>query len=412
MRWNTVLRTLLCLKDSRILKCSFDEKGMICDVAISARRKPRCGRCGEKSSGYDRHVRTWRHLDLAGMICTLRATIRRVDCKDCGVVVEEVPWASHAAKVTYAFEDLTGYLAQRCDRTTISKLLRVSWVTVGNIIDRLVARKQKQRGDRLNGLRYIGVDELSYRRHHKYVTVVVDHERGEVVWVAEGKSAATLGRFFKELGPERCAALEAVTIDMSGAYIRAVSDASPEAQIIFDRFHVQRLAHEALDEVRREEVRGSSASQKSSLKGLRWVLHKSDWNLTHLEREKLENLPKTNEPIFRAHMLKESLVAILDRRQIHVAEAKLNEWIRWAWYCGLKPFEKLSRTILKHKEGILAYVRTRLNNGRTEGFNGKARTITRRSYGFHSVQNLIAMLFLCCGGITLIPPHIRPNLPT
>lgn len=409
MRLNTVLRTLLGLKGSRVTGCHFDADGLICEVALRRSRKPRCSGCGRRCATYDRHVRDWRHLDLAGMKVTLRAEIRRVNCHDCSVVVEEVPWASRGARCTLAFEELTGYLAQRCDRTTVANLLRVTWRTVGSIIERLVARKHDLRGDRLDGLRYIGVDELSYRRHHKYVTVVVDHERGEVVWAAEGKSAATLKRFFEALGAERCAQLEAVTIDMSKAFIRAVTEASPQAQVVFDRFHVQRLAHEALDEVRREEMRKTEKEDRKELKGLRWTLQKSGWNLGPLERERLANLPSINKRIYEAHLMKDSLAAILDRRQIHVATKKLHEWIRWTWYSGIKPFERLSRTILKHKDGILAYIRTRMNNGRVEGLNGKTRTITRRAYGFHSVQHLISMIYLCCGGITLSPPHQKPD---
>ena len=137
---------------------------------------------------------------------------------------------------------------------------------------------------------------------------------------------------------------------------------------------------------------------------------KNPWNLTRLERDKLESLQRANQPIFRAYLLKESLIAILDRRQVHVASAKLDEWLAWARRSRLKPFVKLAKTIAKHRDGILEYVRTRLNNGRTEGLNGKARTITRRAYGFHSASSLIAMLFLCCGGIQAHPAHIFPFL--
>jgi transposase len=349
-------------------------------------------------------------LDLAGVKALICAEVRRVECPSCAVTVEEVPWAACGSRFTYLFEEHVGYLVQRCDRTTVATMLRTTWRTVGAVIDRVVQRKQELRGDRLANLRIIGVDELSYRRHHKYVTVVVDHERGEVVWAAEGKSAATLKRFFEALGAEGCAKLEAVTIDMSKAFIRAVTDASPKAQIIFDRFHVQRLGHEALDEVRRDEMRKAAKVDRSQMKGLRWTLQKSAWNLSSIDREKLELLPTINQNIYKAHLMKDALSAILDRRQIHVATEKLHEWIRWVWYSGIKPFERLARTILEHKAGILAYIHTKLSNGRVEGLNGKIRTITRRAYGFHSVQNLISMIFLCCGGITLAPPHHRPQL--
>jgi transposase len=322
--------------------------------------------------------------------------------------VEHVPWAEPGARFTLPMEEHVAYHAQRTDRTTAMQLLRVAWRTVGSIVRRVVGRHRDRTGDPLEGLRFIGVDELSYRRHHEYITTVVDHERGVVVWAGEGKSAETLNAFFKALGPERTAKLEAVTIDMSGAYIKAVTEASPQARIIFDRFHVQRLAHDALDEVRREEVREAAPEDKQALKRTRWALQKNPWNLRDFERQKLSLLQLANKRIYRAYLLKEALLAVLDRRQVNVAEEKLGEWVSWARHSKLKPFVKLACTIDKHRKGILAYVQMRLTNAVVEGLNGKARTITRRSFGFHSPASLIAMLFLCCGGIEAHPSHIFP----
>ena len=339
----------------------------------------------------------------------LRYEIRRVSCPCCGVKVEHVPWAATGSHFTLPFEEHAAYLAQQCSKTTVTKLTRVAWRTVGTIIRRVVQRHQDVAGDRLDDLRLIGVDEISYRRHHKYITVVVDHERGEIVWAREGKSAATLKRFFDDLGPDRSARLEAVTLDLSAAYIKAVTEASPQARLIFDRFHVQRLAHDALDEVRREEVRRAVGEDKDELKRTRWPLQKNPWNLLGFEREKLAKLQRVNKPIYRAYLLKESLLAILDARQVHVARRKLIEWIGWARRSRLRAFIRLSKTIAKRSEGILAYVHTGSNNGRVEGLNGKARTITRRSYGFHSASALIAMLFLCCSDVQVSPAHVRPG---
>ncbi len=161
--------------------------------------------------------------------------------------------------------------------------------------------------DVLDGLRFIGVDELSYRRHHEYVTVVVDHERGAVVWAREGKDAATLSAFFQELGNE----LEAVTLDLSAAYIKAVTGASPEARLIFDRFHVQRLAHDALDQVRRQQWRAADADDRDAIKGTRFVLQKNPWNLSDVEQGKLTDVQRTNRPLYRAYLLKETLAGPL-----------------------------------------------------------------------------------------------------
>lgn len=408
MRIETLLRELLALEYTRVVNCEFDDQGLVVGVAPTW-RKPRCSGCGHTCPSYDRaRARRWRHLDLAGMKFVLRYGTRRVDCPRCGVVVEYVPWADVGSWFTRPFEDQVGYLAQRSDKTSVSALMRVAWKTVGDIIRRVVKRHGSDR--LLEGLTHIGVDELSYRRHHEYVTVVVDHVRGHVVWARKGKNADTLKAFFEQLGPTRASKLAAVTIDMSGAYIKAVTEAAPHVEIIFDRFHVQRLAHDALDQVRRAEVRElPTPAARKPLKGLRWVLHKNAWNLTRLERDKLSALPRANRRLLRAYLLKESLAAILDGKQVHVARRKLGEWIRWARRSRLAPFHRLAATIQTYEAGILAYVRSRLSNGRTEGLNSKIRTITRRSYGLHSASALIALLKLCCSGIRLDPVTARPK---
>jgi transposase len=393
---------ILGVKHTKVTAVSVDAEGIVADVAPTS-RIARCSGCHCRVRKVkDRRQRYWRHLDLAGMRFKVRYAIRRVACHRCGVCVELVPWAEPDSFFTHDFEEQVAYLAQNTDKTTIVNTMRVAWRTVGAIAARGVDRYR--RGDPLDGLTHIGVDELSFRKHHAYVTVVIDHVKERVVWVRPGKSAETLGEFFKDLGPERCQKVESVTMDMSKAYIAAVKAAVPEVQMIFDRFHVQRLAHDALDEVRRAEVRASeSIEQGRALKRTRFLLHKNPWNLTNMENQKLTEVRRVNAPLYRAYLMKETLAEILDGRQVNVARVKLTEWISWAAHSHLKPFEKLARTVKDHFEGILAYVQTRLSNGRTEGMNGKIRTITRRSYGFHSADNLIALIYLCCSGITLLP---------
>jgi transposase len=402
VRATTLLATVLGMKQTCVKAVAFDEHGVVADVAPTT-TIPRCSGCFCRvDKGYDERERCWRHLDLAGMRLVLRYKLRRVNCPRCGVIVELVPWAEPDSWFTRDFEEHTAYLAQTTDKTTVCNMMRVAWRTVGDIARRVVDRVRPE--DPLDGLKQIGIDELSYRRHHEYITVVIDHVAQRVVWARPGKDAATLGEFFKELGLERCKQLEAVTIDMSGAYIKAVTEASPQATLIFDRFHVQRLAQEAVDEVRRAEVRENKGTDEARvLKRTRFILLKNPWNLTHLEEQKLAELQRTNKPIYRAYMLKEGLAGILDGLDVDVARVKLHEWIGWADRSRLEPFKKLARTVKAHFEGILAYIPLRLNNGRTEGTNGKIRTITRRSYGFHSASNLIALIFLCCSGISLRP---------
>lgn len=405
-RPTSLLRTLVALNQTVVTGFEFTDEALVIDVKPTW-RNPRCSECLTQGSKEGGRTRTWRHLDLGGIKCELRYRIRRVKCPRCGVKTEAVPWAEAGVWFTRPFEQHTTFLAKITDKTTVTKLMRVSWVTVGNIVQRVV-RRLRGDVDRLEGLGIIGVDELSYRRHHQYVTVVVDHARGVVVWAAEGKDAATLNQFFVALGPERCAKLEAVTIDMSAAYIKAVTEATPEAQIIFDRFHVQRKAHEALDEVRREEVREAEPEDKKPLKKTRWPLHKRPWNLSESEERKLAEVQRTNKRLYRAYLLKETLAWTLDLPSVELASEKLDEWLAWASRSRLAPFVKLARTVRKYRDGILEYVRYRLNNGRVEGLNGKIRVITRRAFGFHSAQSLISMIFLCCGGIHVYPAHIYP----
>lgn len=404
MRATTVLARVLGLKQTRVRDFEIAIDGLVVDVAPST-RVPRCSSCMRRVRAvHDTYEgRRWRHLDVAGMRLWLRYDMRRVRCPRCGVTVELVPWAEPQSWFTYDFEQHVGYLAQRADKTTISATMRIAWSTVGSIIQRVVARLRPS--DALDGLRIIGVDELSYRRHHQYVTVVVDHERGAVVWAREGKDADTLRAFFAELGNERCAKLEAVTLDLSAAYIKAVTEASPQARIIFDRFHVQRLAHDALDTVRRQQWRAADSDEKETIKGTRFALQKNPWNLTDLERGKLADVQRTNRPLYRAYLLKETLAKILDGGQVNVARDRLLDWIGWAVRSRLPPFRRVARTIRRHLEGIIAYVATGLSSARSEGLNGKIRTITRRSFGFHSAASLIALIALCCGGLTLSPVH-------
>ena len=411
VRATTLLKKAIGIKYTLFERVEFARNGLVCDVRPTT-TVPRCGGCGRKVRQlYDRREpRLWRHLDVAGMKLHLRYALRRVDCRRCGVTSELVPWAVPGSWFTEAFEQTVTYLAQAASKTVVASMMRVAWATVGTIVQRVVERMLP--GDRREGLTAIGVDELSYRKHHEYVTIVTDHVSGRVVWARPGKNADTLRLFFEELGKERCAKLSAVTVDMSRAYITAIKESAPNATLVFDRFHVQRLVHDALDAVRRAEVRElDEPDERQALKKSRFALQKNPWNLTDIERTKLVEVQRANRRLYRGYLLKETLAAILDRRQPNVARNKLIEWVSWAKHSQLEPFAKAARTILGHLDGIVAYVATGLSNGRAEGTNGKIRTITRRSFGLHSARSLIAMIFLCCSGLTLRPAQTTLALP-
>jgi transposase len=315
--------------------------------------------------------------------------------------VEEVSWARHGSRFTLAFEEMAAYLAQMTDQTQVSRLLGISWEAVGSIVRRIVAERLE--ADRFEGLQRIGIDEFSYRKRHHYLTVVVDHDRRRVIWAGEGRSAETLKAFFERLGHERCEQIQLVTIDMAAGYRKAIAECLPRAKVVFDRFHVERLAADAVDEVRRQQVRELGDAGKG-IKGLRYVLLKHPDRLKPEEEQKLADLRRWNRPLERAYHLKELLAEILELANRKLAGELLDQWLSWAARSKLWAFVKLGRTIRKHRDGVLAYIETLATNGLVEGFNNKLRVIARRAYGFHSPEPLVAMLFLCAGGIQINPP--------
>ena len=403
MRLTTLLRRLLGVTQMYVKQVEMAAAGPLTVSVEPSWRRSRCGTCGERAPRYDRQpVREWRHLSWGRMAAWLQYAPWRVSCPRCGVKVEQVPWASGGSVFTSGFEELAAYLSQVMDRTAVSRLLGISWVTVGNIVERVVARRLD--GARFGKLKRIGIDEFSYRKRHRYLTLVVDHDTRRVVWAGKGRSAETLGAFFKQLGPGRCARIELVTADLASSWQKALAAWVPHARVVFDRFHVERLASDAVDEVRRSEQRRLDPADAKALKGTRYALLKHPGRLKPGEARRLETLRRENRALDRAYELKEYLATILGQATPGDAPELLEEWLEWAARSRLAPFVKLGRTIRKHAEGIPAYLDTRMTNGPVEGINNKLRVIARRAYGFHSAGALISMLFLCCGGIELAPP--------
>jgi transposase len=409
MRTTTMFRQILGIVQLFVDDVWFEPEGLILSVRPRWRR-PRCVKCGRRGPGYDTlPTRRWRHLSLGKLKIWLEYAPRRVNCSHCGTCrVEQVPWAAHGSRFTRDFEELVAYLAQVTDITHVTKMVGVAWSTVGHIVERVVSKRLDS--TRLDNLRRIGVDEFSYRKRHRYLTTVVDHDARRVIWAAPGRSAETLSAFFELLGLERCSKIESVTIDMSGGYQKAIQEYLPNAQIVFDRFHVQQLATNAVDEVRREQLRELRGTEEGDvLFRSRFALLKNGWDLSRDECAKLADIQRDNARLYRGYLLKESLRKALNYRQPARAKRALKSWLAWASRSKLKPFVRTARTIRKHFTGILAYIKTRLTNGVVEGINTRLRMIARRAYGFHSPEALISMLYLCCGGITLSPPLPEPT---
>jgi len=403
VRATTAFNRTLGLPGASVTGVRFAEEGVV--VAVRMRRRRRvCSRCGQVCAAtHDTVLCRWRHLDLGGQRCYLVAQVRRVKCADCGVRVEAVPWA-RGARFTRDFEDVVAYLAQQMAKAPIARLMRIAWDTVGRIVERVIAERLDPR--RLDGLRAVGVDEVSYRRRHRYLTVVADHDTGRIVWLAKGRNAATLQAFFDELG-ERRATIRAVSIDMSGSYEKAIRDSVPQAEVCFDPFHVVRVAADAVDQVRRDEWNAHERSHTTTgrwVKNTRWALLKAPDRQSLDQLGTLGEVYVRNQRLYRAFLLYHQLRLLYALEDPTLAPAHLDAWLRWAARSKLAPFVKAARTLRGHRTGVLAAIRLGLSNGRLEGLNSRVRLISHRSFGFHSAAPLIALIYLCCGGIDIDLP--------
>jgi transposase len=407
VRVTTAFNRMLGLPGAWVRDVEFGERAVIVSVALR-RKQPVCSGCGVPGLQIkDHRVKRWRHLDLGGVRCVIECRLRRLYCPGCGDLPEMVEWARGGARYTRDFDDLTAWLAQQMSQTQVTRLMRIGWETVDKIVTRVVAEKLP--GGRLDGLKLIGVDEVSYGADHKFLTCVADHDGGGIVWATEGRNAASLQAFFDGLTDEQKASIKAVSIDMSAGYEKAIrsKDGVPHAQVVFDPFHVVQLGGKAVDQVRRAEYNqhGRSGTEAGKwIKGTRYSLLKDTANQTAKQLLKLADVVLTNKRMYRAFLLYGELRYIY-RLPKHEARDRLDAWLAWASRSRLKPFVKLARTIRKHKAGVLAAVELGLSNGRLEALNSKVRLISHRAYGFHSADALIAMIYLCCAGIHIALPH-------
>lgn len=389
----------------------------------------RCGICRRRSPSYDRGAgrRRWRTVDVGLTRAVLEAEAPRVSCRDHGVVVAFVPWARHDAGHTLVFDQAVAWLATQTSKTAVTELMRIGWRTVGAVVARVWVDCERLR-DRFSGVRRLGIDEVSYKRGQRYLTVVVDHDTGHLLWAAPGRDSATLQQFFDVLGPDRCALITHVSADGAQYISTVVKACCPNAVRCADPFHVVGWATDALDVLRRmviskarrkarrtavDRMAGGSSPVTAveepgtdlvkGMAGARLALLKNPEDLTEAQQVKLHWITLTDPVLHSAYLLKEGLRVIF-RLPLQEATQALDNWIEWARTAGIRLFVTLARRIARHRESILAAIEHHMSNGRVESINGKIRLITRIAYGFASPQALIALAMLRLGG------H-RPTLP-
>lgn len=432
MRGMSLWRGLLGLEATAVENVVYDRGGaLVIHVRPMSRQRGRCGRCRRRSPGYDvRPRRRWRTLDQGTAMAYLEADAPRVRCHIHGVVVAHVPWAAHDAGHTHTFDQQVAWLAVRTSKAATTELMRIGWRTVGAIIARVYARAQGQAQaatgrDGLDGLRRIGVDEIAYKRNYKYVTIVVDHDTGTLVWADEGRNKATMRRFFDRLGPDRAALITHVSADGADNIHEVIVERCPQAVVCADPFHVVGWANTALARVRVDAWTTARALARTEpaplsgwarrtqslpgrerarlLKGSRFALWKNPENLSNKQHAKLEWIAISEPELHRAYLLKEALRLVF-QMPITEATTALDEWIAWARRCRIPAFIELQRRIVRHRDRILAAIEHQMSNGLIESVNTKIRLLTRVAYGFHNANAMIAIAMLALG-------HHRPTLP-
>lgn len=412
MRASTVFKRLLGLGAVNVTDVEWTADTVMVTVALRRRRLvcPHCGYTTAVAHDVRPGMSRWRHLDLGVWRVEIRARLRRMACPTHGVIVEGVPFARPGAHLTRDFDDLLAWLATRMDKTAVARLCRVSWRTVGRACERVVATELDP--GRLDGLFRIGVDEISWRKHHKYLTLVVDHDRAQVVWGGPGRDSATLDKFFGELGAERSAQIQAVSMDLGPAYLKSVTAEghAPQAIVCADVFHLVKLVGDALDEVRRDlwqTLRRLPHDRYArDFKGARWALLKNPDDLTDRQASQLAKIKRTRGGIWRAYEMKEQFRAIF-AGDLEPAEAieLFDRWTARASRSKLAPFIKAAKTMRGRRDIIVNAIEAGISNGRVEGLNTKVRLIIRRAYGFHSAEAALALVMLGCGPIDLKLPH-------
>ncbi len=355
-----------------------------------------CSHCGQiHLVYYDRYRIRPQDLPISGRRVYLRLWKYRVFCSCCDKAVSEhLPYIRPHAQMTKRFEQA---LHEECKETPVKAVAerhRLAWGTVRDVDFRFL--KEKISRQSLNGLRWIGIDEIAHEKRHKYLTVVTDLQRRKVVRVLNERKAQSLTAFFKELGKEGCAKIECVVIDMWRPYRRAIRRCLKNALPIIDKFHVIKKAHEALDQVRKDEQAQLPPEQQRGLKGKRWLLLQSLQTTEKKERiPSLFDLMALNDNLAKAYLLKEEFREWYGIKPVAQEESsaflervkkELNKWRRHVHQSKLLPFKKVLQTIRNWRGPILNYFLTGLSNGLSEGINNVIKTIKKRAYGYRNKE--------------------------
>jgi transposase len=379
---------------------ALDKKRLDIKLDFKAGARFECPEC--KAAGcpvHDTVEKTWRHLDFFQHQAFLTARTPRVDCAKCGVHLVTVPWARPNSGFTLLFEGFAMALAMHMPIAVAAGFLKITdkrlWRVVFHYVGAAVARMD------LSGVTRVAIDETAAKRGHDYITLVVDMDGRRVVFVADGRSADTVRQFADHLEDRGgdASRIKQACIDMSPAFISGVTENLTEAEITFDRFHVMKLIGDAVNDVRRAEVKA-----RPELRGTRYVWIKNEPNLTAKQSTVLDTLSSTNLKTARAWRMRLAFQDIYAQPTRGWGELFFDKWIGWARRSRLEPMKAVARTMQKHREGILAWFESRISNGLIEGINSVVQAAKTKAHGYRNSETLKAVTYLVAGKLDLRLP--------
>lgn len=382
------------------------------EVHVSVALPPKelwvCPECLERAPIHDHRERTWRHLDTFQYRTLLHARIPRLNCPNHGIKQIRVPWAEENSRVTSLFEALAIDWMKQASISAVAKQLHLSWDEAAGIQERAVRRGLARR--RTEPIRYLGIDETSFQRRHRYVTVVSDLEKSRVLFVAEDRKRESLDRFWASMTPDELGAIEGVAMDMWEPYVGAVVESIPRGgeKIVFDKFHVAKHLNDAVDRVRRREHRALRAEGRDWLTGTKhdWLRNPDHFSLAEW-RQFLRLARRRDLQTARAWSLKEEFMRFWGYRYRGAADRHFRSWYAWATRSRLEPVKRVARMIARHYENIASYFNHPITNAAAEGLNAAIQRVKGMARGFRNPERFQMAIYFHCGGLDLYPNTAR-----
>ena len=339
--------------------------------------------------------RAVRDLDVMARHVVLAVPVYRLRCRPCGLREVPVRIARPYARCTRRLERDLFALTKYMSVDAVARRMKIDWEAVKDAEVRHIRGLLRRR--KLTGIRRIGIDEVSYQRGHRYLTLVTDLDHHRVIYATYNNDGRAVERFLRWFGPERCARLEAVVTDIHQPFVKVIQRRLPQAALVFDHFHVSRLIHDAIDEVRRRLQRDMPKKDRDVIKGKRWVLLIAKENLSDRQQVSLAELMATNAELAAAYLLKEEFRYVFKARTRTEGTRRLLRWEDKARESGMPEFASVLGTIERRREGILNYFEFHVANGMAEGFNNVVATIRKQAYGFHYRDYLRLKILRVCG---------------